>query len=298
MTPEPFCFEVVGCGVRVLCDHAEEHELLRISFGHLPYPTGKVHLNYRIYRIEGDLLQIERDGVLCEPQSGREELLPMFDDDLVIALQEKRSELFFLHSAVLEINGRAVLFPADSGSGKSTLAWVFTQHGFRYLSDELAPIDLDSLEVHPFPRALTLKAAPPEPYPLPESAIRSGRFIHVPCDILPGKIQISPLPVAAVFFPDYEPAGDTAELRLISKGRAAARIYAASLNALAHPASGLKAAASIATSVPCYELATSDLAAASGTVKRILSSLAEFAENRSASSAEGDASNGRPVDAV
>ena len=31
------------------------------------------------------------------------------------------------------------------------MTWALSHHGFRYLSDELAPIDPGTLRVHPFP---------------------------------------------------------------------------------------------------------------------------------------------------
>ena len=50
-----------------------------------------------------------------------------------------------------------------TGAGKSTTAWGLLHHGFSYLSDELAPIDLETLEVLPYRHALCLKRRPPSP---------------------------------------------------------------------------------------------------------------------------------------
>ena len=86
------------------------------------------------------------------------DVLAWLDDALTIGVQHHRQDLFFLHAAALVRDGRAVLLIAESGGGKSTTTWAALHHGFALLSDELAPVDPDSLVVEPFPRAICLKA--------------------------------------------------------------------------------------------------------------------------------------------
>ncbi len=62
-----------------------------------------------------------------------------------------------IHSAVLVKNGQAIIFPATPGSGKSTLAAYFALNGWQLYSDEMALIDLDTLEVKPLFRPVCLK---------------------------------------------------------------------------------------------------------------------------------------------
>ena len=62
---------------------------------------------------------------------------------------------------------------APSGGGKSTLCWALLQHGFRYTSDELAPVELAMLDVHPYPRTLILEREPALPYQLPARTLRT-----------------------------------------------------------------------------------------------------------------------------
>jgi HprK-related kinase A len=44
-----------------------------------------------------------------------------------------------------------------SGSGKSTLSAVLGEHGWRFMGDEFALLDLSDGTLHPFPRAVSLK---------------------------------------------------------------------------------------------------------------------------------------------
>jgi hypothetical protein len=98
----------------------------------------------------------------------------MLKKELTIDLQKIRRELYFLHAASLSLAGQGLLIVAASGRGKSTTAWALLHHGFDYLSDELAPVDLGSLRVQPYPHALCLKKAPPLPYSLPERTLRTS----------------------------------------------------------------------------------------------------------------------------
>lgn len=62
-----------------------------------------------------------------------------------------------IHAAVLEKDGKAIIFPAPPGSGKSTLTAYMMFSGWRLLSDEMAVIDMQSLHACPSVRAVCLK---------------------------------------------------------------------------------------------------------------------------------------------
>jgi len=62
-----------------------------------------------------------------------------------------------IHSAVLERNGKAIIFPAPPGSGKSTLTAYLANTGWRLLSDEMALVLPLTDRVIPFVRPVCLK---------------------------------------------------------------------------------------------------------------------------------------------
>lgn len=62
-----------------------------------------------------------------------------------------------IHAAVLEKDGKAVVFPALPGSGKSTLAAYLAFHGWNLYSDEMALIDSADGSVSPLFRPVCLK---------------------------------------------------------------------------------------------------------------------------------------------
>ena len=64
---------------------------------------------------------------------------------------------FIVHAAVLEKDGKAIVFPAAPGSGKSTLTAYLSQTGWNLYSDEMAIIDFNSNLVNPLYRPVSLK---------------------------------------------------------------------------------------------------------------------------------------------
>ena len=186
-------------------------------------------------------------------------LLFRFEKELTTRIQLLRSDLLFLHAAVLELEGRAIVLVGDPGSGKTTLAYSLLERGLGYLSDELAPVDLASATVMPYPRALWLKRAPDCP---PGLVAATSRGFHVPCTALGADAFLDPLPLGAIFL--LSPG--VAERREPTLGRvsgaeALARLYANVLNPAGHPLDGLDAATAVVGAAPCYALEPGEVVA-------------------------------------
>ena len=256
--------------MRASCDDAEIARLLEHNFGRLSAPGSgdpPADLGYSLRR-DADGFVLERSGrqPLLATETG--ELLYLLEKDLTIELQKLRRDLYFLHAGALVWRGTAVLVVGASGAGKSTLTWALCHHGFRYLSDELAPIELGDLRVHGYPHALCLKAAPPEPYALPASTVETAFTLHVPADELPAGVAA---PVQAIFFLGSDvSAPDEPAVRSLSAAEAGARLLANALNPLAHAADGLDPALAIAQRVRRFELRRGDLARTCALVERTL----------------------------
>jgi hypothetical protein len=207
---------------------------------------------------QGYLLQVP--GGHMETAAGLGELVYMVEQSIVVELQKGNPSLLFLHAAALEWQGRACLLVANSGSGKSTTAWALLHHGFGYLSDELAPIDLGSMQVLGYPHALCLKRAVLAPYALPAATVDLGRTMHVPTAHLPlASAWNTGRPLAAVFHVAYTPSAPQPTLSPMSAAEATAHLYVNALNVLSHPACGLDAVKRVAEHVPNFRVATGDL---------------------------------------
>ena len=264
--------KTVGRAIRIDCDEPGTTGLLTATYGHMCGEPGPIDLHYIAGRDPRSGYFVERAGRGRMTASDDGAFLAGFDEDVAIELQRLRPELYFVHAAVLTRAHTAFMLVTESGGGKSTLCWALSHHGYRYLSDELAPIELDALDVYPFTRALMMKAPPPgTSYPIPLAALRSSRGWHVAAENLPGGVGVGPTRLTAIFFLRRDAAASSPAIRRLRAAEAVARLYANSLNQLAHRGDGLDAAIRITTGVACFELVTTpDLPAVSSLLTQTL----------------------------
>jgi HprK-related kinase A len=91
--------------------------------------------------------------------------VPMRADHSIVALEMAMNwqtalgslQYLTLHAGVIAKNNQAIILPGASGSGKSTLSAAMGWRDWRFLSDEFALIKPDTVEVHPYPRPVSLK---------------------------------------------------------------------------------------------------------------------------------------------
>ena len=124
-----------------------------------------------------------------------------------------------IHSAVIVKNGQAIILPALPGSGKSTLSAFFSQQGWQVYSDEMAVIDLTTLQVKPLFRPVCLKN---ESIGIIKSGFptcvmtetvndtQKGNVAHLKVTSWAQYCKMVPVPIKAVVFPRYQ-AGTTFE---------------------------------------------------------------------------------------
>lgn len=145
-------YRILGVDVAVHCPDPELRALLQTHWGHMSVAReidkdqGLGHLTYSVSRSESNSeISIDRPGHSTKSTPDEGEFLYAIEVDSTIAVQRIRKDLYFLHAAVAEVDGKAYLLVAKSGGGKSTTLWGLLHHGWRYLSDELAPIDLATI---------------------------------------------------------------------------------------------------------------------------------------------------------
>src|SRR5512146_3047293 len=115
---------VFDCDIRVECLDREAESLLNSNYGCFKQSVRDPQISYRITREgTGEERLIARNG--ADPELARDdgEFLYMFEKDITIETQKLRSDLYFVHAAVLELDGRALALVAPSGYGKSTTTW-------------------------------------------------------------------------------------------------------------------------------------------------------------------------------
>lgn len=259
---------ILGIGVRVRCADPRSYILLLKGYSaFIAAADASADLEYTVLQPKTPTFDLLFNGQPAEHAVDEYELLYAFEKHMTIEVQKLRQDLLFLHAAALEQDRRAALLVAPSGSGKSTTAWGLINNGFRYLSDEMAPIALATLQVHPYPHALCLKWEPPAPFCLPAETLRTSYTLHVPVESLRGGVCREETPLAAIFFLRYDAENGTPQAKPISRAEAAARIYSNALNLLAHPRYGLDAALKVAEHSRCFEIVTGDLRKTCGLIQ-------------------------------
>jgi hypothetical protein len=265
---------VLGCDVAVQCEDAEAWGLLVANYGAMQGARAAGDWQYVVGRSQGSsaffIMRAGQELLLAADES---EFLWLFEKDLTIELQKRRHDLYFVHSAVLEWAGNACLLVGPSGSGKSTITWALLHDGYRYLSDELAPVDLQTLHVYPYRHALCLKDTPSRQYPLPEKSLSTAHALYIPLTEFSSWIGSGPVPLGATFFLHYSPQASGPAVHPISTAEAGARLFAHALNPLAHPGDGLDGALAIVTRSACFTLDTAELPATCALVTATLQRL-------------------------
>ena len=252
-------FTLFSRTVRVECRGKRAAELLQSVYAEFRSEGGHACLHISVTeKAEGEFqITMPSETIFAEDEA---DFIFFFEKELTLAMERERADLYFIHGAVLYRNGATVGLIAPSGSGKSTTAWALLHHGFEYLSDELIPVDPNTMQVSPYPHALCVKKDTPAPYPLPKATLRLGWTLQVPTAALPARVHKTPERLTHILFVRYDPNAAKPSIQSASLADTARHIYTNGLNQLAHNNHGLQAAAHIASKTTAFQLITADLA--------------------------------------
>lgn len=189
---------------------------------------------------------------------------------------ESCDRYLLIHAAAAEYGGQALLFPAPMESGKTTLVAGLVRAGLRYLTDEAAAIEPQSLHVHPFPKALSIKPgswnvlADLEPVVQREIRPYLTRQWHVDPRAIRHDCLAPPSSPRFVILPLYR-KGSCTELIPLRPAQALLALCENAFNLNHYHCVGLEALAAIVRQSKSYRLTIGDLTAACRLVLRLLS---------------------------
>jgi len=165
---------------------------------------------------EGKPVRIRIDGAAGRYDDGSR-LVPLVDGPLrtthvynllYTTLVRSLAEVYLLHAAVVERDGRAWVVSGPAGSGKTSLGRALVARGFGFMSDDLAPLAVSDGRIHPFPRRVGLERAAVEEAGR-EAAVAVGDKAFVAPEQLGAPLVERPLPPGAVVIMNpYQDAED------------------------------------------------------------------------------------------
>jgi len=207
-------------------------------------------------------IELSVDGLRPFDPYPADHALPMFEWGLNWVLAMTAHQYLLLHSAVLERDGIACIFPALPGSGKSTLCAALAHRGWRLLSDEFGVVDYSSYQILPMPRPIGLKNESieiirdylPDAYVGPSFyGTRKGTVAHVaPPRESVERQHISARP-ALIVFPKYS-ATNACRLTPQSKSVAFTRLSNNSFNYKVSMLNGFRALGHLISSCDAFSL--------------------------------------------
>jgi hypothetical protein len=214
------------------------------------------------------LTHIEKDGLTLYRINKDFQLCPILMDQIRISCYENVKDYVLFHSGAVVKDGRAILLPAQSESGKTTLTLGLMSYGYRYLTDEVASIHRETLEVVPYQRPIFVWHWSS---PLRKDVGKKFRIFRyrdrdnadwrwqyiVPQDgaVMP---RDSRWEVDWIIFPRYTPKGKTA-LKSISAAQAVVYLMQNCWNQSLFPDGGLKICIELARRARCYTLEMGNL---------------------------------------
>ena len=173
--------------------------------------------------------------------------------EVLLLFIKARPDLLWIHAAAAEKDGSALLIAGPSGQGKSTLATRLCEIGWRFLSDDTAPVRMDADEVLPFPQAARRRKHPGREFIADEMGNLEKEEVPIP----DAAMRLKPAPIRGIVFPLFR-HGAAPELSLRSPGDAALDLLRNCTNFPDHKETGVERVASLARAVPMYHLVYGD----------------------------------------
>lgn len=226
----------------------------------------------------GGGLVLARDDEQVLETSSYAYLLACLENEIIGHAISTAREHLVLHAMATARDGKGIVFPGEKRVGKTTLGAFLTSNGFDYFADDVAAIDLETLELVPLPLPLHVKGETEELIRSCCPGLEVRPYGSLPstyparCALPPGeRLPERACSVDLVIFPCYG-ADKTTDAVELSKAEAALEIIGHSLNFEKLGARAFSAVAALARRARCYGLEYDDLAAARATIDDLLES--------------------------
>jgi hypothetical protein len=173
--------------------------------------------------------------------------------EVLFQFVKARPDLLWIHAGAAERDGSSLVIVGPSGHGKSTLVTLLCERGWRFMSDDAAPVRMEADEVIPFPLAPLRRIYPGREL----RADEMGSFAKEEVPISRAKLRLEPAPIRAVVFPMFRQGGSP-EFLLRSPGESSLDLLRNCTNFADHKEAAVARAVALARSIPMYHLSYGD----------------------------------------
>jgi hypothetical protein len=180
---------------------------------------------------------------------------------VVCELMERYPRLFWLHAGAVSRPEGAIIIPGDWAHGKSSLVLALIKAEFDFLSDDVVPIDTDTLMAWPFPVTPQVRIRPEKAATREQIGGAPKKAVSVDAS----KLAPTPRRLASFVFPRYQ-ARARASMRPLSPGRTVGLLVESCLSFVSNEDAVIARMCSIADGLPAQELVYSDVAEAAALV--------------------------------
>jgi hypothetical protein len=180
---------------------------------------------------------------------GLDELMPLFKDEVRLQFMRSRPDLLWMHSAAVERDDKALLISAPSGQGKSTLSTHLFSLGWKFLSDDIAPVRMDDDRVIPFPQSPMRRIHPGHVIAKEELHTLERETVDIPREM----VCTTQPHIAAMVFISWSKGSD-ATLNRLTMGAGALEILRNATNFYDHREGAVSRAVELVKRVPVYAL--------------------------------------------
>ncbi|GEM_PF-1397432 len=244
-----------------------ESVLQRVAFGfrrmlRADIPDSSFELEIREEHGRYELL---RNGELLASYSDLFEAKTVLRHEINRAFIYAYPEFLWMHAGAVAGKDRAALFVGISGRGKSTLITTLCQQGFRYLSDDIIPLDPATGKAIPYPMTPIVRENIGQELP-PERVEEIPRTL---VELPESTYCREPVSVGSVILPAYSTKCQ-ARILPFSPGTTTLDLVKQCINARVHGASAVTFMAELTASVPVLPIEYSDAQSAANLVSRVL----------------------------
>lgn len=229
---------------------AEVREYVADTFRHMLVPSVRNSAGKLEFNRTADGYSLRSEATLDYANMSLESLIPLIKDEVRLQFMRARPDLLWMHAGAIARSGGALLLAGKSGQGKSTLTTYLCEHGWRFLSDDVAPVRMDVDRVIPFMQ-------------MPVRRLHPGREVRwedlntldrETVDVTPEKLCRDESEIRGIVFIEYEKDAE-AQLVRLDQGSAAMEILRNATNFFDHRGAAVERAANLVNRVPMYRLA-------------------------------------------